>query len=91
MDCDAAPACGVRTGENCVLAAGAARILSTERAADHVPEDGTGIENLNEQVAERAGQRSSGRLLMTHPGVGPVTALALGNYCFSESLCPGLI
>lgn len=31
------------------------------------------IENLNEQVAERAGQRFSGRLLMTHSGV---TALA---------------
>src|ERR1700752_5233068 len=41
------------------------------------------IENLTEQVAEQAKQRSGARLLMTHPGVGPVTALAtdvfLGN------------
>ena len=34
------------------------------------------IESLSEQVAERANHRSGARLLMTHPGVGPVTALA---------------
>ena len=34
------------------------------------------IENLTKQVAEQAEQRSGARLLMTHPGVGPVTALA---------------
>jgi len=34
------------------------------------------IENLTEQIAEQAGQRSGARLLMIHPGVGPVTALA---------------
>jgi transposase len=34
------------------------------------------IENLTQQVAEQAEQRSRSRLLMTHPGVGPVTALA---------------
>jgi len=34
------------------------------------------IEDLNQQVAEQAEQRSGARLLMTHPGVGPVTALA---------------
>jgi transposase len=34
------------------------------------------IENLTQQVAEQAEQRSGARLLMTHPGVGPVTALA---------------
>jgi transposase len=34
------------------------------------------IENLTQQIAEQAGQRSGARLLMTHPGVGPVTALA---------------
>ena len=34
------------------------------------------IENLTEQIAEQAGQRRGARLLMTHPGVGPVTALA---------------
>jgi transposase len=34
------------------------------------------IENLTEQIAEQAGQRCGARLLMTHPGVGPVTALA---------------
>jgi len=34
------------------------------------------IENLTQQVAEQAEQRCRSRLLMTHPGVGPVTALA---------------
>src|SRR5262252_4381970 len=34
------------------------------------------IENLTKQVAEQAEQRCGARLLMTHPGVGPVTALA---------------
>jgi len=34
------------------------------------------IENLTAQVAEQAEQRSGAGLLMTHPGVGPVTALA---------------
>jgi len=34
------------------------------------------IENLSQQVAEQAGQRSGTQRLMTHPGVGPVTALA---------------
>jgi len=34
------------------------------------------IETLTQQVAEQANQRSEAQLLMTHPGVGPVTALA---------------
>ena len=34
------------------------------------------IEDLTEQVEEQAINRSGARLLMTHPGVGPVTALA---------------
>jgi transposase len=34
------------------------------------------IEKLTEQVAEQAEKRSRARLLMTHPGVGPITALA---------------
>ena len=34
------------------------------------------IENLTKQIAEQAEQRSGAQLLMTHPGVGPVTALA---------------
>jgi len=34
------------------------------------------IEDLTEQVTEQAKQRCGARLLMTHPGVGPVTALA---------------
>jgi len=34
------------------------------------------IENLSKQVAEQAEQRTRARRLMTHPGVGPVTALA---------------
>ena len=41
------------------------------------------IEKLNQRVQEQASERSGARLLMTHPGVGPVTALAtevfLGN------------
>jgi transposase len=34
------------------------------------------IEQLNQRVEEQAGGRPGARLLMTHPGVGPVTALA---------------
>ena len=34
------------------------------------------IEQLNQQVLEQAGQRPAAGLLMTHPGVGPITALA---------------
>jgi transposase len=41
------------------------------------------IEKLNQRVEEQACGRPGARLLMTHPGVGPVTALAtevfLGN------------
>jgi transposase len=34
------------------------------------------IEELNQRVEEQAGERSGATLLMTHPGVGPITALA---------------
>jgi transposase len=34
------------------------------------------IEKLNQRAQEQASERSGARLLMTHPGVGPVTALA---------------
>src|SRR5215470_4451523 len=34
------------------------------------------IETLTQQVTEQANQRSDAQRLMTHPGVGPVTALA---------------
>ena len=34
------------------------------------------VENLTKQVTEQGSQRSGARLLTTHPGVGPVTALA---------------
>ena len=34
------------------------------------------IEELNERVLEQANQRTTAGLLMTHPGVGPITALA---------------
>jgi transposase len=34
------------------------------------------IEKLNQRVEEQACQRPGARLLMTHPGVGPITALA---------------
>ncbi len=34
------------------------------------------IDDLNEEVGEQAWQRPQARRLMTHPGVGPVTALA---------------
>jgi transposase len=36
----------------------------------------TAIEKLNQRVEKQACERSGARLLMTHPGVGPVTALA---------------
>jgi transposase len=35
------------------------------------------IRELDQRVAEEAGQRPEAVLLMTHPGVGPVTALAM--------------
>src|SRR3989454_8566476 len=35
-----------------------------------------GIDELDERVMDHAQQRPGARLLMTHPGVGPVTALA---------------
>ena len=34
------------------------------------------IEQLNQQVQKQADQRPTAGLLMTHPGVGPITALA---------------
>jgi transposase len=34
------------------------------------------IEKLNQRVEEQANERAGARLLMTHPGVGPITALA---------------
>jgi transposase len=34
------------------------------------------IEKLNQRVEEQACQRLGARLVMTHPGVGPITALA---------------
>ena len=34
------------------------------------------IEKLNQRVEEQAGKRPGARLLITHPGVGPITALA---------------
>jgi transposase len=34
------------------------------------------IEQLNQRVLEQAGQRPTAGLLMTHPGVGPITAPA---------------
>jgi transposase len=36
----------------------------------------TEIEKLNRRVEQQARERSGVRLLMTHPGVGPITALA---------------
>jgi transposase len=36
----------------------------------------TEIEKLNQRVEQQASARPAARLLMTHPGVGPVTALA---------------
>jgi transposase len=36
----------------------------------------TEIETLNQRVEQQACERSGSRLLMTHPGVGPITALA---------------
>ncbi len=37
------------------------------------------IEKLNQRVEEQACKRAGARLLMTYPGVGPVTALVSGN------------
>jgi transposase len=34
------------------------------------------IEKLNQRVEQQASERFGARLLMTHPGVGPITVLA---------------
>jgi transposase len=36
----------------------------------------TEIDKLNQRVEQQACERRGGRLLMTHPGVGPITVLA---------------
>ena len=55
----------------------------------------TEIEKLNQRVEEQASQRPGARLLMTHPGVGPVTALAtdvfLGDQHDSQTARPWLV
>jgi transposase len=61
---------------DCVVAVGATYRLSAERVAGDVREFEAEIEKLNQQVEEQACGRVGARLLMTHPGVGPVTALA---------------
>jgi transposase len=45
-------------------------------ALDDLPQNTVVVEKLTVQVAELAENRSGAQLLMTHPGVGPVTALA---------------
>jgi hypothetical protein len=53
------------------------------------------IEKLNQRVEEQACGRVGARLLMTHPGVGPVTALAtevfLGDPADSQTAKPWLV
>jgi transposase len=54
----------------------------------------TEIETLNQRVEQQARERSGARLRMTHPGVGPITALAtdvfLGDPArFAEQQSPG--
>jgi len=44
-----------------------------QRLAQHLDRQ---VSQLDQQVLKQARQRSASRLLMTHPGVGPVTALA---------------
>jgi len=59
------------------------------------------IDELDRQVSEQTRQRPDARRLMTHPGVGPITALAtevfLGEFCRrgkarqeSGSVCAGM-
>ena len=43
------------------------------------------IEKLTVQVAEQVEHRSGAQLLMTHPGVGPVTALATDVFLGTRS------
>ncbi len=40
----------------------------------------TEIEKLNQRIEEQAWERPGAMLLMTHPGVGPVTALATNAF-----------
>ena len=77
MGCDAALACGAMTDKRRSRSAiAAARLLSTERLQTMYRKMEEEIELLTAKVAEQAEQRSGARLLLTHPGVGPVTALA---------------
>jgi hypothetical protein len=61
MDCDRVSAFGAMTGK---------------RRSPSCPCRRTPLAQMTAQVAEQAEQRSGARLLLTHPGVGPVTALA---------------
>ena len=47
------------------------------------------IEKLNQRVEEQAGHHTGARLLMTHPGVGPVTALATDVFLGGSSAIRG--
>lgn len=49
----------------------------------------TEIEKLNQRVEQQAGERPGARLLMTHPGVGPITALATGEFLGDPSRFAG--
>jgi hypothetical protein len=49
------------------------------------------IEELDEQVGEQARQRPQARRLMTHPGVGPVTALVVRKSLISSVSLPQVV
>lgn len=67
-----------QTGQQALKALPFAPHASQRRAAllTLYPRLQEAIDDLNQQVGEQARQRPQARRLMTHPGVGPVTALA---------------
>jgi transposase len=66
--------CGIERGELCSrLAATAHRRSELQALYQHLDDH---IDRLDERVKHVANERPRATLLMTHPGVGPVTALA---------------
>ena len=78
MVSDEAPPCGSRrTKQDRIIAVGTPHRLSGRSELQALYEKFEAeIEKLNQRVEEQACQRLGARLLMTHPGVGPITALA---------------
>ncbi len=75
---DEPPPCGAQDGQRTIASLPLAPHTAYRRSelqAMYVKFEAE-IEKLNQRVKAQACGRAGARLLMTHPGVGPVTALA---------------